>query len=151
LQLIEEQVEHSNTIISDLLEHSREIRLELTKTDAKSLTRDALALAKIPRRIRMVDLTKKEPRVEADADETILRPRPNRAQPRAAASLVRLSVYLQALTTRKNALETDSADVDKLARTIADVPIIMGIAGEARIVMKATAARAPKRMSSTGT
>jgi signal transduction histidine kinase len=94
LQLIEESGEHSNTIISDLLEYSREIRLELTKTDAKSLTKDALPLAKIPRRIRVVDLTKKEPRVEADADETILRPRPNRAQPRATASPVRLSVYL---------------------------------------------------------
>jgi hypothetical protein len=87
-------VENSNTIIGDLLEYSREIRLELTKTDAKSHARDAVALAKIPRRIRVVDLTKKEPRVEADTDDTILRPRPNRAQPRATASLVRLSVYL---------------------------------------------------------
>jgi PAS domain S-box-containing protein len=69
LELIEECVEHSNTIISDLLEYSREIGLELTKTDAKSLTRDALALAKIPRRIRVVDLTKKEPKVEADVDK----------------------------------------------------------------------------------
>jgi PAS domain S-box-containing protein len=69
LQLIEECVEHSNTIITDLLEYSREIRLELTKTDAKSLTRDALPLAKIPRRIRVVDLTKKEPGVEADVDK----------------------------------------------------------------------------------
>jgi signal transduction histidine kinase len=69
LQLIEECVEHSNTIISDLLEYSKEIRLELTMTDAKSLTRDALPLAKIPRRIRVVDLTKKEPRVEADVDK----------------------------------------------------------------------------------
>jgi len=69
LQLIEKCVDHSNTIISDLLEYSREIRLELTRTDARSLTRDALALAKIPRRIRVVDLTKKEPKVEADVDK----------------------------------------------------------------------------------
>jgi PAS domain S-box-containing protein len=69
LHLIEECVEHSNTIISDLLEYSREIRLELTRTDAKSLTRDALPVAKIPRRIRVVDLTKKEPGVEADVDK----------------------------------------------------------------------------------
>jgi PAS domain S-box-containing protein len=69
LQLIDHSIEHSDRIISDLLEYSREIRLELTQTDAKSLTRDALALVKIPRRIRVVDSTKKEPKMKVDVDE----------------------------------------------------------------------------------
>jgi pantothenate kinase len=50
-----------------------------------------------------------------------------------------------------NAREAASADVDKLAKTIADVPIIIGIAGPPKTVMKATAARAPNRISATGT
>jgi PAS domain S-box-containing protein len=68
LQLIDHSIEHSDKIINELLEYSREIRLELTQTDAKSLTRDALAFVKIPRRIRLVDSTKKEHRIEADVD-----------------------------------------------------------------------------------
>lgn len=64
---------------------------------------------------------------------------------------VRSSVYLQVRTICSNAREADSADVDKLAKTIADVPIIIGMAGPPKTVMKATVARAPNRMSTTGT
>ena len=49
-----------------------------------------------------------------------------------------------------NAREAASADVDKLAKTIADVPIIIGIAGSPRTVTKAMTARAPNTMSATG-
>jgi PAS domain S-box-containing protein len=69
LQVIDQSIEHSNKIITDLLEYSREIRLELTRTDAESLTRDALAHVKIPRKIRVVNLAKKAPRIEADPDQ----------------------------------------------------------------------------------
>mgnify|MGYP006266474257 CR=1 FL=1 len=50
-----------------------------------------------------------------------------------------------------NAREAATADVVKLATTIADVPIIIGIAAPPKVVMKATATRAPDRMSATGT
>ena len=69
LQLIEQEIEHSDKIISDLLEYSKEIRLELTQTDTKSITRDALMSTKIPRGIHLVDSTKKEPTIELDADK----------------------------------------------------------------------------------
>jgi PAS domain S-box-containing protein len=69
LKVIDQSIEHSNKIITDLLEYSREIRLELTRTDAESLTRDALAHVKIPRRVRVINLTKKAPRIEADPDQ----------------------------------------------------------------------------------
>ena len=69
LQLIEQGIEHSDKIVTDLLEYSRGIQLELTQTDAKSITRGALVLMKIPRGIRVVDLTKKEPKVELDSDK----------------------------------------------------------------------------------
>jgi hypothetical protein len=59
-------------------------------------------------------------------------------------------VYLRVLTICSSVREAASADVDKLARTIADVPIITGIAGPPRTVMKAMTARAPNRMSATG-
>jgi len=68
LQLIEEGIEHSDKIVSDLVEYSREIQLELTQTDAKSMTRGALMSMKIPSGIRVVDLTKREPKIELDVD-----------------------------------------------------------------------------------
>lgn len=52
---------------------------------------------------------------------------------------------------RSNAREASSADVDKLAKTIADVPIIVGMGGAPKAVMKATAARVPNSTSAAGT
>jgi hypothetical protein len=49
------------------------------------------------------------------------------------------------------AREAPRADADKLAKTITDVPIIIGTTGAPRIVTKATAARAPDRISTNGT
>jgi signal transduction histidine kinase/putative methionine-R-sulfoxide reductase with GAF domain len=66
LKFIEKNVKYSNSIINDLLGYSREIRLELTKGDPKSITKDTLSLVKIPKKIRVVDLTKKTPEIEAD-------------------------------------------------------------------------------------
>ena len=69
LQLIEQGIERPDKIVSDLLEYSREIRLGLTQTDAKSITKDALMSTKIPSGILVVDSTKKEPKIELDVDE----------------------------------------------------------------------------------
>jgi len=68
LQLIEQGIEHSDKIVTDLLEYSRGIQLELTRTDAKSIIRDSLMSMKIPRGIRVVDSTKTEPKIELDVD-----------------------------------------------------------------------------------
>jgi PAS domain S-box-containing protein len=68
LQLIEQGIEHADKIVSDLLEYSRGIQLELTQTDAKSIIRDSLMSMKIPRGIRVVDSTETEPKIELDVD-----------------------------------------------------------------------------------
>jgi PAS domain S-box-containing protein len=68
-QLIQQEIEHSDKIINDLLEYSKEIRLEITQTDAKSITKDALMSIRIPSGIRVVDSTKKEPTIELDVDK----------------------------------------------------------------------------------
>jgi two-component system sporulation sensor kinase A len=69
LEIIEQDIQHSDKIISDLLEYSREIHLDLRETDAKSITKDALAHAKILAKIRMVDSTRNQPKILIDADK----------------------------------------------------------------------------------
>jgi PAS domain S-box-containing protein len=67
--LIERDIEHADNIVNDLLEYSKELRLELTETTAKSITRDSLILARVPKRIRVVDSTEDEPRITLDAEK----------------------------------------------------------------------------------
>ena len=70
LELIKKDVEHSNKIVNDLLEYSKEIQLELTETDPKSITRDALTLVEVPENIQIINLTENEPRIKVDAEKT---------------------------------------------------------------------------------
>jgi PAS domain S-box-containing protein len=69
VQLIEEGIGHSDKIINDLLEYSKELRLELSETNAKSITQDALAKVKIPKGIRVVNSTKNEPTIALDLEK----------------------------------------------------------------------------------
>jgi PAS domain S-box-containing protein len=69
LRFIEKNVKYSNSIINDLLDYSREIMLELTRGDPKSITKDALSLVKIPKKIRIVDLTENKPEIKADTQK----------------------------------------------------------------------------------
>jgi len=69
LQLIEEGIGRSDKIINDLLEYSRELRLELSETNLKSITQDALAKVKIPKRVRVVDSTKNQPPMRLDVEK----------------------------------------------------------------------------------
>jgi PAS domain S-box-containing protein len=68
LQLIEEDVLRSDKIMNDLLEYSKEIHLEPVQTDAKSITDSALKLVRIPKKIRVINSGKKEPKIELDGD-----------------------------------------------------------------------------------
>jgi PAS domain S-box-containing protein len=70
LEIIEQDIQHSNKIINDLFEYSTEIHLDLTETDAKAITKDVLAHAKIPARVRIVDSTHNQPKVMVDTDKT---------------------------------------------------------------------------------
>jgi signal transduction histidine kinase len=69
LQLIQEDIGRSDKIINDLLEYSRELRLELSETNVKSITEDALAKVKIPKGIRVVNSTKNQPPMKLDVEK----------------------------------------------------------------------------------
>jgi len=67
-EIIEKDIEYSNNIITDLIEYSREIRLEKAETHPKSIIAEALSLVKIPESIQVSDLTQSEPKIEVDVD-----------------------------------------------------------------------------------
>jgi PAS domain S-box-containing protein len=69
LEIIEKDITYSNKIISDLLEYSREMKLDLTAVTPLHLTREALALVRIPRRVRVVDLAKNTPLISVDVEK----------------------------------------------------------------------------------
>jgi len=69
LELIEKDIDYSNKIITDLLEYSREIRLELTKTDPKAITEDALLLVEVPKNVQVLDSTGSKPRITIDSEK----------------------------------------------------------------------------------
>ena len=69
LQLIEEGIGRSDKIIDDLLEYSRELRLELSETNLKPIIEDALAKVKIPKGIRVVNSTKNQPSMRLDLEK----------------------------------------------------------------------------------
>jgi PAS domain S-box-containing protein len=69
LEIIEQDIQSSDKIISDLLEYSREVHLEVREASAKSITRDALAHLSIPRKIHLVDSTKNQPKIMVDREK----------------------------------------------------------------------------------
>jgi PAS domain S-box-containing protein len=69
LQLIQEEIGRSDKIINDLLEYSRELRLELSETNVKSITQDVLAKVKIPKGVRVVNSTKNQPPMKLDVEK----------------------------------------------------------------------------------
>jgi signal transduction histidine kinase len=66
---IEKSVDNSNKIISELLDYSREINLNRSETDPKSLLEETLTLLEIPEKITLVNNTEKEPKFTADKDK----------------------------------------------------------------------------------
>jgi signal transduction histidine kinase/putative methionine-R-sulfoxide reductase with GAF domain len=69
LGIIEKDIGYSNKIINDLLEYSREVKLELTESNPKAMTRDALSFVEIPENVQIVDLTGNKPKIEVDTDK----------------------------------------------------------------------------------
>ncbi|MGC8998467.1 MAG: ATP-binding protein, partial [Candidatus Bathyarchaeia archaeon] len=54
IELIEKNIGYSNKIINDLLDYSREIKLDIIETSPKALVDDALASVEVPKNIRIV-------------------------------------------------------------------------------------------------
>lgn len=63
---IEKSIDYSNKIIKDLLDYSREIKLELEATTPHSLLAASLGLIKIPANIQLVDNCSDDPAVNLD-------------------------------------------------------------------------------------
>jgi signal transduction histidine kinase len=69
LAIIEKSIRYSDKMVNDLLEYSRELRLELVEADARSITRDASAHMTAPQGIRIADSTGNEPKIRVDAEK----------------------------------------------------------------------------------
>jgi signal transduction histidine kinase len=69
LELIEKDIEYSNKIITDLLEYSRDVHLELTETTPKLIIRETLSLLEVPNNMQIINLAESEPRIKADIEK----------------------------------------------------------------------------------
>jgi len=69
LELIQSNVQFSDKIINDLLDYSREINLEITKTDPQSIVEEALALLNIPSNIEVTYQAKEIKEIPLDFDK----------------------------------------------------------------------------------
>jgi signal transduction histidine kinase len=69
LEVIEKDVNYSNKIVSDLLEYSRPIMLNLQEMDPKSAVAEALSHVDFPKNVQLIDLTKSTPTIKIDVDK----------------------------------------------------------------------------------
>ena len=67
--VIDNCIEHSNKIINDLVEYSREMHLDLRDCSPKSLLKESLEMFKVPSHIKLVDNTLRELAMEADIEK----------------------------------------------------------------------------------
>ena len=66
LELVENNIVYSNKIINDLLDYSREIKLDLTVSKPRSIVKESLSLVKIPKNVQVIDLTEDMPKIKVD-------------------------------------------------------------------------------------
>jgi PAS domain S-box-containing protein len=66
--VIERDIANSNKIINDLLEYSREIQLDLNESSPRLLTKEALSAVKVPKNVRVANLTKYRPKINVDTN-----------------------------------------------------------------------------------
>jgi len=69
LETIENAINYSNKIVNDLLEYSRDLKLELAGITPKALLENALSLFAVPEKIKIVDATEANPTVKADMEK----------------------------------------------------------------------------------
>jgi signal transduction histidine kinase len=69
LTAVEDAVRYSDKIINDLLDYSRDLRLELADTDPHSLVKQTLSLISVPKNIEIVDETESKPTLKLDVDK----------------------------------------------------------------------------------
>jgi len=69
LETIEKAINHSNKIINDLLEYSRDLKLEFTATTPKAMLQSALSSLEVPEKIQVIDATEDKPMVRVDTEK----------------------------------------------------------------------------------
>jgi len=69
LRIIEKDIENSNKIINDLLEYSREMKLDLNDSNPRLIVKEALSAVKIPKNVRVANLARDQPKMNVDADK----------------------------------------------------------------------------------
>lgn len=66
LELIEDAVDHANKIVRDLLDYSREIRLDLTESDVRALIDAAIQQLRVPANVKIENSTESTPSLLLD-------------------------------------------------------------------------------------
>ena len=69
LEIIDKAIDHSNKIINDLLDYSREMHLELTESEPCALLNEAMRMIQVPDRIQIVNHVLGETWFRVDADK----------------------------------------------------------------------------------
>jgi len=69
LETIETAITYSNKIVNDLMEYSRDLKLELAECTPKAMLENALSLIEVPEKIKIVDATEYKPTVKADIEK----------------------------------------------------------------------------------
>jgi PAS domain S-box-containing protein len=69
IETIDKCVDYSNKIVNDLLDYSREIRLELHECSLSKLLTESLAMANVPEKIEIVNQLQNDVVLKVDADK----------------------------------------------------------------------------------
>ena len=69
LDTIDRCVDYSNKIVSDLLDYSREIHLELTECSPRLLLFESLAMSQVPEKVKIVNCLKNKPNLKVDSEK----------------------------------------------------------------------------------
>jgi signal transduction histidine kinase len=69
LEIINKCVEHSNKIINDLLDYSRETRLELKEISLGSLLSEAFSMVQVPKKVKVVNHFRDTAKIKVDMDK----------------------------------------------------------------------------------
>ncbi|MEM0253481.1 MAG: GAF domain-containing protein [Candidatus Bathyarchaeia archaeon] len=69
IELIEKNIAYANKIVSDLLDYSRELKLDLTETTPKKLIEESLSLTEIPANIRLINAVKSTIKIVVDQEK----------------------------------------------------------------------------------
>lgn len=69
LEIIDNAIGHSDKIINDLLDYSREMHLELTESTLPTLLNKAVQMIQVPDRIQILNHVHEETKIKVDADK----------------------------------------------------------------------------------